>query len=92
MQLVAAAVLGEAVNQTLQRALAKLRNPHSDSRDSQVAGERNVVETGERDVLRDPLACRAERLERADRHIVVGSKDGVELGSLVKQLADRRFA
>ena len=38
------------------------------------------------------LPADAKRFKRADRHIVVGGEDGVELGTFREQLADRGLA
>ena len=38
---------------------------------------------------RDPLASRAQGFESADRHVIVGGKDSIEMGAGDHQLADR---
>src|SRR4029079_11034018 len=92
MQLVAALVFAEAVDQPLQRALAELGDPHSNGGDPHVARKRDVIEADDRDLFGDPFAGRSKSLERPDGHIVVSGKNGIELNCFREQPADRGLA
>ena len=89
MKLVAPCVFGKAVDQALERAFSEFGNPHANGRNTQVKRKRDVVEADHSDVFRDPLASRAQGFESADRHVIVGGKDSIEMGTGDHQLADR---
>ena len=83
MQFLGAAVVAafEDREQPLERALAKLGDPHPNGRQPEMARQRNVVEAGDRDVLGHAQARpRAAPAARRSPY-VVGREDGVERGA-----------
>ena len=67
----------DAVEEQLDRSRTKLANRHGHRGKGRihVARERNVVETGDRYILRDRDARFPQRAQRADRHRVVRRKN-----------------
>jgi hypothetical protein len=90
MKFVASLFACEAVDEPLKRALAELRDPHANGRNSHVPRQRDVIKTHDSDLFGDFLARCAKRLQRTDRHVVVSGKDCVKLDSIANELSDRR--
>ena len=93
MQLVASRVRSSQYpKQALERALAKLGDPHTNGGETEVLREWNVVEARDGDVPRNLPAGAAKGFNGADRHIVVCRENGVELDAVVEQCPDRPLA